>query len=273
MDRSNEIKDIINEINNEKRKINEFKNDFVNDDKCIKLILSLFKNFFSSDINDGIYVVIFNNFDIYKILVDMLFINNDIVLNLEINDNYRIINELENDRIIFYSDGVCNYINLDNKIMLEFSNNILNIRYKSDLDVCENDIYLLDEDGIVIERRIARIMESFRINGIDRYKCINNVLIKRDTDNIGYVKILDKVDVCMGINLISQFDRRCSGYINSVNLIDLGGNLDLSGINYDYINDRKSCLSDLGLLDVHFNDIKINLINRLNKNKVFSRKR
>ena len=271
------INEIINEINNEKRRINEFKNNYVNDDKCINLILSLFRNFFSNDINEGIYAVIFNNFDLYRKLTNVLFIDNNVEINIDICDEYRMINSyvntIDDDKVIIYSDGINNYIYLDNKnIVLMFRDNVLNIEYKSELGVSENNIYLLDDDGIVTEKRIERKMESIKLNGIDGYRCINNIIIKRDNDNIGYVKILEEVKIYLEKNIICQFDKRCAGYIDSSNLLDLSGNLNLSSMIYDYVNDRKSCLKDNGLLDIYFNDIKNNLIYRLNKNKGFSKK-
>lgn len=271
------INEIINEINNEKRRINEFKNNYVNDDKCINLILSLFRNFFSNDINEGIYAVIFNNFDLYRKLTNVLFIDNNVEINIDICDEYRMINSyvntIDDDKVIIYSDGINNYIYLDNKnIVLMFRDNVLNIEYKSELGVSENNIYLLDDDGIVTEKRIERKMESIKLNGIDGYRCINNIIIKRDNDNIGYVKILEEVKIYLEKNIICQFDKRCAGYIDSSNLLDLSGNLNLSSMIYDYVNDRKSCLKDDVLLDIYFNDIKNNLIYRLNKNKGFSKK-
>ena len=271
------INEIINEINNEKRRINEFKNNYVNDDKCINLILSLFRNFFSNDINEGIYAVIFNNFDLYRKLTNVLFIDNNVKINIDICDEYRMINSyvntIDDDKVIIYSDGINNYIYLDNKnIILMFRDNVLNIEYKSELGVSENNIYLLDDDGIVTEKRIERKMESIKLNGIDGYRCINNIIIKRDNDNIGYVKILEEVKIYLEKNIICQFDKRCAGYIDSSNLLDLSGNLNLSSMIYDYLNDRKSCLKDDVLLDIYFNDIKNNLIYRLNKNKGFSKK-
>ena len=142
------INKIVNEMNNEKRRINEFKNDYVNDDKCIGLMLSLFRKIFGNDINEGIYAVIFSNFDIYRKLVDVFFIDNDVKINIDICDEYRMINclvnDIEDDKVIIYSDDVNNYIYLDNKnIILMFRDNVLNIEYKSELGVCENNIYLL----------------------------------------------------------------------------------------------------------------------------------
>ena len=114
-----QINGIIKEINNERMKIFNFDKCFVEDDRCIELIIKLFRKFYGDKINDGVYVAIFNDDLIRDEIIKILFKNNDMMLDLS---NHGNVIWCDCNKKFLYFDDLGNYIYLEDKdILIKFN--------------------------------------------------------------------------------------------------------------------------------------------------------
>lgn len=232
------VSEIIEEINNERMEKFNLSKCF-DDDRYLELMLKLFRNFYSDKVNDGVYAVIFNDGLIRDEIIKILFKNNDMMLDL-LNDG-NVIGDY--DKKFFYTDGIDNYIYLEDKdILIKFNELELEILYKSKIGECFTVTLLFDEDGLVKERKIDKEILPIKIDNIIGYGCRSVITVSRNYIDPRYVVISDRLEIVSGNRVIDVFDRKCAGYINPLYLFDLGNELCLDDKEYDgVVNDALIC--------------------------------
>ena len=194
---------------------------------------------------------ILNDNMICEEIIRMLF-KTDIMLDLSSDGN---IMWCDYNKRFLYTDGVDNYIYLSD-ISIKLYNNYLEIMYGEYFKISLR----FDEDGIINERKIEREIVSMKVDNTDGYRCRSIFTISRNYINPFYVVVCDKMEIFLGNRIVNMYDRKCAGYIDSLNVYDLRDVSNLGGV---------SCYRDVSgnwLVDKYFPNIKMALVDRLNKN-------